>query len=326
WLAAVPLAMSLLFWFGVPVNVDSRFLLPAAVVALLPLAFVFRTGRVWNACVHAAFAAGVLWLVVGRHGVLPFALPWYMADWLSLEGIVGREYWLWFVAMEALAIALVFVLSRAPTRAAVALALACAAACVTFTAGSETWCIPDRCRFLTPSSIFLRSEMVIAWRWVSDHATHETIAYAGNNVPYPLFGDHLVNHVYYVNIDRHRDWRFDDYDRARRRRRDELAAADSLAVPSGVLLPLANPGVSQIDAVRPRYARVHGLRDAWIENLKARGASLLFVTVLSAYEIDYNWHDARGFPIEAAWAHADPEAFTLLYENALAQVYAVHAP
>jgi hypothetical protein len=326
WLAAAPLAMSLLFWFGVPDNVDARFLLPAAIVALLPLAFVFRAGRAWNIRVHAAFAAGVLWLVVGRHGVLPFALPWYMDGWLSLEGIVGRGYWLWFVAMELLAIALVCFLSRTPVRAAVALALVCAAACVTFTAGSETWCAPDRCRFLTPSSIFLRSEMIIAWRWVSDHMTDATIAYAGNNVPYPLFGDHLANRVYYVNIDRHRDWRFDDYDRARRRRRDELAAADSLAVPSGVLLPLANRGVSQIDAVRPRYARAHGMREAWIENLKARGATLLFVTPLSAYEIDYNWHDARGFPVEAAWAHSEPEAFTLLYENAQAQVYAVHAP
>jgi hypothetical protein len=68
------------------------------------------------------------------------------------------------------------------------------------------------------------------------------------------------------------------------------------------------------------------MREVWIENLKARGATLLFVTALSAYEIDYNWHDARGFPVEAAWAHSDPEAFTLLYENAQAKVYAVHAP
>jgi hypothetical protein len=96
-------------------------------------------------------------------------------------------------------------------------------------------------------------------------------------------------------------------------------------VPSGVLLPLEGDPMSQYAAVRPRFERVHGMRDAWIDNLKARGVGVLFVTALSAYEIDHNWHDARGFPIEAAWAQSDPEAFTLLYDNAQAEVYAVHA-
>jgi hypothetical protein len=325
-LAVAPAAMALLFWFGVPDNGDGRFLLPAAMLALLPFAFVFRKSRVWNACVHAAFAAGILWLVTGSNRVLPFALPWYMDGWLSLQGIVGREYWPWLLAMELAAVALVWSLRRTPGRAAAVMMTMCAAASVVFTIGSETWCVPDRCAFLTPSSIFLRSDMVVAWRWVSDHLAHATIANAGNNVPYPLFGDHLTNRVYYVNIDRHRDWRFDDYDRAHKRRRPEdPPATDPLAVPSGVLLPLAGDAVSQYAAVRPRFERVHGMRDAWIDNLKARGVGVLFVTALSAYEIDYNWHDARGFPIEAAWAQSDPEAFTLLYDNAQAEVYAVHA-
>jgi hypothetical protein len=326
-LAAAPPAMAALEWLGVPDNVDARFLLPVAIVALLPFAFAFRANRIWNACVHAAFAAGALWIVIGWRGELPFTLPWYMAGWLSLGGIVGRGYVAWFIVMELAAIALAWSLARAPIRAGAAVAIACAAACVTLTVGSERWCAPDRCRFLTPSSIFLRSDVVAAWRWVSAHTTHATIAYAGNNVPYPLFGDHLSNRVYYVNIDRHRDWRFEDYDHAHRRRRDdEPAPADRLAVPSGVLLPVENPGASQIDAVRPRYARFQGMRDAWIDNLKARKADVLFVTALSPYEIAYNWHDAGGFPVEAAWAQSNPELFTLVYENPQTQVYAVHAP
>src|SRR5262249_30653747 len=39
-LAIVPLLMVPLYWFGFPVNVDSRFLLPAIGPALLPLAFL----------------------------------------------------------------------------------------------------------------------------------------------------------------------------------------------------------------------------------------------------------------------------------------------
>ncbi|HEX3704437.1 MAG TPA: glycosyltransferase family 39 protein [Vicinamibacterales bacterium] len=325
-LAAAPAAMSLLFWFGVPDNVDSRLLVPAAIVALLPFAFVFRANRAWNACVHVALAAGVVWLVVGSSGALPFALPWYMADWLSLRGIVAYGYGRWFVAMELVALGLVWYLARTRRRAALALAGVCAA-CVVCAAGADRWCAPDRCRFLTPSSISLRSDVVLAWRWVSDHTTHAAIAYAGTNVPYPLFGDHLSNRVYYVNIDRHRDWRFDDYDRAHRRRRaNEPAPAQPLAVASGVLLPIDQAQVSQIDAVRPRLARANGLKDAWIENLKARGIDLLFVTALSPYEIDYNWHDAGGFPIEAKWAASDPAAFTLQLENTQVRIYAVHAP
>jgi len=324
-LAIAPAVMALLFWFGVPDNGDARFLLPAAMLALLPFAFVFREHRIWNACAHAVFAAGIVWLAVGWNRVLPFTRPWYMDGWLSLQGIVGREYWPCFIAMELAAIALVWILKSTPARAAIVAAAACAVGCVVFTAGSEQWCVPDRCSFLMPSSIFLRSDMVVAWRWVSDHATRATIANTGNNVPYPLFGDHLTNRVYYVNIDRHRDWRFDDYDRARKHRRaDDPPPTDPFAVPSGVLLPLDATTVSQFAAVRPRFERVHGMRDAWIQNLKARGVDLLFVTALSAYEIEYNWHDARGFPIEAAWAQSDPKVFTLVYENAQAQVYAVH--
>jgi hypothetical protein len=162
---------------------------------------------------------------------------------------------------------------------------------------------------------------------VTEHTSHATIAYAGNNVPYPLFGDHLTNRVCYVNIDRHRDWRFHDYDKAHRRRgHDDPEPAARLAVSSGVLTPGGSPSRRPADMVRPRYPRMAGDRDAWIQNLKGRGVDRLFVTTFSAYEIDYNWHDAGGFPIEAEWARSDPAGFTLLYENPQVRVFAVHPP
>src|SRR5262249_5493517 len=63
---AAPVAMVPLYWFGVPDNIDSRFLLPAAMLALVPFAFVFRANRAWNASMHVLLAAALLWLIVGR--------------------------------------------------------------------------------------------------------------------------------------------------------------------------------------------------------------------------------------------------------------------
>jgi hypothetical protein len=326
WLAAAPIVMSLLFWFGVPDNVDSRFLLAAAMLALLPFAFVFRASRTWNALAVALLAAGVCWLVVGRSGQLPGALPWYMTGWLSLGGIVGRSSLIWFAGMEAIALALAFVLIRAPRADLAALLVLCAAGSSLFAYGSDVWCVPSRCQFLTPTPIYLRTELIYAWRWVDDNVDGATIAYTGDNVPYPLFGDHLVNRVYYVNIDRHRDWRFDDYAKAHRHRRpDSASLANQYATPSGVLIPI-DEGAPQIDAVRPRFERWDGLREAWIDNLRARGVDLLFVMTLSPYEIDHNWHDARGFPIEATWAQSDSALFTRVFVNSRVQIFAVRAP
>jgi hypothetical protein len=163
--------------------------------------------------------------------------------------------------------------------------------------------------------------MIDGWQWVRDNVRGGTIAYAGNNIPYPLFGERLTNRVYYVNIDRHLDWRLHDYARAKQRRRDDAPDdSERLATASGVLRPAA-PTVD--GAVRPRAARMQGYRDAWLANLKALHVTHLFVTSLSAYEIDYMWHDAGGFPIEAAWAERDPDAFVLAYANPQVQVYEV---
>ena len=50
---------------------------------------------------------------------LPFALPWYMGGWLSLQGMVARPYWLPFVGLALLAVAVVQVFARTASRATV---------------------------------------------------------------------------------------------------------------------------------------------------------------------------------------------------------------
>jgi hypothetical protein len=66
-----------------------------------------------------------------------------------------------------------------------------------------------------------------------------------------------------------------------------------------------------------------GFREAWVYNLQASGATHLFVAALSAYEIDYLWHDEGGFPIENLWASSDAMNFSLVYENPQVRIYAV---
>jgi hypothetical protein len=97
-----------------------------------------------------------------------------------------------------------------------------------------------------------------------------------------------------------------------------------LATSSGLLKPLPGPAQWHVDAVRPRYERMEGNRDAWVRNLKSLGVEYLFVSVLSAYEIDYMWHTDAGLPIEDEWARADPKGFSVVYENPEVRVFSVH--
>src|SRR5262249_50030574 len=132
----------------------------------------------------------------------------------------------------------------------------------------------------------------------------------------------LTNRVVYVNIDGRPGWRFHDYDRAFRSGRF-APLPPLLATSSGELLPV-NPrfGPSR-GANRPRYERMDGIRDAWIDNLRRMHVDYLFVSSLSAYEIDNEWHNSGGFPIEEEWARADPRAFRLEYENPQVRVFSI---
>ena len=73
--------------------------------------------------------------------------------------------------------------------------------------------------------------------------------------------------------------------------------------------------------MRPRYERMQGDRNAWSRNLRVLGVDHLFISALSAYEIDNVWHNDYGFPIEDEWARADPQAFALVYENPQVRIY-----
>lgn len=318
-LVLAPFLMSLLYWFGVPDNVDSRFLLPAAMLAQLPLAFVFVSNRRWNAVIHGLYAAGLLWALVGLETEIPAHVPWFMGGWLNLRGLVSLNY---LIALIGLALASAVLLGASRRRQLHASLIAA----VLFGAailgrGALTWCLPDRCEYLRTTSIFLRPSFVDAWQWTEAHLSGVSVAYVGNNVPYPLMGSRLENRVRYVNIDRHTNWRFHDYARAAGQRQTPPEGR-TLATSSGVLRPVLSSG-GGVDAVRPRFERMSGDPQAWTNNLLAGGVDFVFISALSAYEIDNNWHNEGGFPIEDEWARADPQTFNVVYENPQVRIYAI---
>jgi hypothetical protein len=322
YVVGIPFAIVTLFWLAVPDNGDSRFMLPAVAVAMVPLTFSFSTDRRWNACLYAAYVSSAIWIVVGAQRQLPMSLPWFMGDWLALDGLVSPASLPLFGAATVLSAGLVYGLRRRPAHALPVVTAAICAGCAALVISAKTSFARDGSSLLTLSPTYIRAGMIDGWTWVHRNIAHATIANTGNNVPYPLFESDLANRVYYVNIDRHGDWRFHDY--ARGRKDAAVDAPGRLARASGQLMPLP-PGGTAASACRPRYERWDGYRDAWLGNLRSAAVTHLFVSVLSAYEVDFVSHNAGGFPIEDDWARADP-AFTLVYENGQVRIYGLAQP
>ena len=316
--ALVPFLICPLFWLVLPDNADSRFLLPAVVVAPVLPAFAFGSSRRLNGCLHAVYILAAVWLIVGVQQQIPATLPWFMGDWLALDGIVAPDSIGVFAAASAATLCIALVAARLRISPWWVAAAVCAGA-IGLTIG---WPMPTATNLtlLSLSPTFVRAGMITGWEWTAANVRDSVIANTGNNVPYALFGDHLTNRVEYINIDRHANWRFHDYARARTR---GLLGTHSFAEPSGQLMPLVRENTY---ASRPRFERWEGDRDAWIANLRAAGVSHLFVTVLSAYELGFNWHNEGGFPIEDAWARDDPARFRLIYENGQVRLYTVAQP
>ena len=321
YVCVAPIIMLGLFWFGIPDNADSRFLLPAVALAMVPLTFAFGSGSRRDALLQALYLSGAAWLIVGSSRQIPMALPWFMGDWLALDGLVSRQWLPFFAAGAIVTIGVAYPVSRRPERSLPLLTMVFIVGCAVLgvAAGRAAARSDESPLRLSPTHI--RAGFIDGWDWVHRSLAGARLANTGNNLPYPLFGERLANQVYYVNIDRHADWRFHDY--ARVRARSGAAASHDLAEPSGQLMPLAGPAA---DASRPRYERREGNPEAWVRNLRDAKITHLFVSVLSAYELGYVRHNEGGFPVEDDWAKANPRIFSLLYDNGQTRIYAVATP
>jgi hypothetical protein len=313
-----------LYWFGVPVNTDARFLMPAVAPALVPLAFVPRMSARWAAPVHVVYLVAVMWALVGFHGAIPFAgTPWYMRGWLALDGLLMPAFIPWFVAVMVFIVMGWQLASSSSASWAVPLTtLAVVLPTAALAAGARSWCRPSLCDYVDASSPSIRPTLISSWEWMDGRVVHATVAYTGINLPYPLAGPTLSNRVVYVNIDGHPRWRFHDYDRAYRSGRFR-PSPPYLAKASGELMTIDDDRQWSGGALRPRYERLQGDQAAWIGNLQVLGVTHVFIAALSAYEVDYVWHNAEGFPIEDEWAKADPRTFEVVYENRDVRIYAV---
>jgi hypothetical protein len=272
-----------------------------------------------------AVASHVRFWTLAALVVLPAAMP---ADRLcpspSVADVAIRTGLLAFIVLTAVARVAFWLARDRLWTAPIAVTIAGAAA-VALAIGAETWCAPSRCDFLNVAFPHLRLGFLCGSRWLDANAGDANVAYTGINLPFPQAGSHLARVVSYVNIDRHANWRFDDCARAFRCAHDRGDPPPSaLARPSGLLMA-ALPHGNWVDALRPRFDRMSGSRDAWWNNLEARGIRYVFIATLDSYEVDYVWHNAQGFPIEDEWARADG-TLHLAYENADVRIYEVARP
>ena len=136
-------------------------------------------------------------------------------------------------------------------------------------------------------------ELAAAWAWFRANVAYDHVAYAGNNLAFPLAGQHLANRVAYVNV---------------------------AAGPAARLHDFGPPGDGTAE---PAPYRRGASVDAWVANLLATGTHVLFVAALDPIVRRTIVADADGFPIERAWADARPDVFRLRYASGAARVYAV---
>ena len=134
-----------------------------------------------------------------------------------------------------------------------------------------------------------------AWAYAGQHLHGRRIAYAGSNLPLPLWGWRLDNQVRYVNV-------------------------------SGKLADLLHdfpPLPAGTSTAEPAPERAHPDLAAWLANLTAAGTDALFVARLYPDVAPSMPHDGDGFPTERAWADAQPGRFRLAFATPDVRIYDV---
>ncbi|HEU5115324.1 MAG TPA: 4-amino-4-deoxy-L-arabinose transferase, partial [Isosphaeraceae bacterium] len=101
-----------------------------------------------------------------------------------------------------------------------------------------------------------------------------TIAYAGTDIPYYLFGSDLKNNVVYVNIDDHPSWLMHDYHRTASERGEPVLWETS----------------------RPGWGRLNADINAWVQNLADAQVDYLVVARCRPEQGPFNIADEEGFP------------------------------
>ena len=299
WLVAIQAvwAVTMFFWV-LPHNSQVRLLMPA-----MPLWFL-----VWIPVLRRARAPARKWIEAGSGILLLFAFS--MAVKHRVEWLISPSAPAWQPLLRrAIGLAVVTTLT-----ALALMVLAQAAARIRWMRrgllglGGATllsiWPLGERYVHESRYSIFERSYgplVPLVWRRFDSPERLCTIAYTGQNIPYPFTGRAHQNRVRYVNVSGAQADRFHDFHRSARHWADWHLSASH----------------------KPAYYRRAPDVDQWLRNLGTLGADYLAIYRLNAAEAAYIEHDAEGFPIEAMWAEEWPHVFRPVVRRSRLQVFEI---
>lgn len=141
-------------------------------------------------------------------------------------------------------------------------------------------------------------DAISAWAWMNNNTTGKNIAYAGRPVPFPLYGTHFKNNVYYVSVNKTDPLQLHYFPNARYKWGYDFLSLHRNLEEKGNYRE--NPDIN-----------------IWLGNLFKRNIDYLFV---------YSLHQIKGieFPVEDNWALADPVRFKPVFSNATIHIYKIN--
>jgi hypothetical protein len=136
-----------------------------------------------------------------------------------------------------------------------------------------------------------------AWDWLNANTVGNNIAYAGRPVPFPLYGEHFKNNVFYVSVNNTDPVKLYYFPQSFYRWGKDFTSVHKSFEDKG------------------NY-RADGSYSVWLDNILRREADYLFV---------YSLHQTKmiEFPMEDAWARAHPDKFSLVFSNQTIRIYKV---
>jgi hypothetical protein len=298
-----------LYWLLIPYRTQQRFMLQAAGLAAVPLAFLFDRSNVWR-----VVGVGLLAIHLVTPSNWPFLPPRAQPPWsltrsipvnidaplripLDLEGWraagesrSGQPYLAVRLGLLVASLGLAWLWNRAGGGRAVMARLVAAGATIGVLVGFGAWIWWGVGASRATYPLFDYFE---AWTRLdlASGSRGTRVAYAGTNLPFFLMGRDLRNDVFYVSVDDKPGWLLHDYHRE--------------AVLRGENAVWETP--------RPGWDRLHPSYGHWVENLRRQGIRILVVARANRYDGAYNLADEEGFPIERVWADEHPERFVPLY-------------
>lgn len=290
----LPAAMAAVFHFLIPYDY-ARFVLAlcglSSAVLLVPLC-ISRRGIA--AAVQVAICAALLAMAVVDADRAALLLPCHVIQRLEPSFAVWGTLALGCAGVVLCGAVALFHLSRG-LRTLLTAVTACSA--FLFIAAAGMVADLGGAHFTKPFRTLWEPYVLVHQRYPGS-----SVAVAGTNRSFLLYGRDFSNRVRYVNVNANRDRLFHDH------------VANYMGSP-GELVP-GYQGAA--------YYRRNADYEAWLANLQAFGADILVVERLTPENIGKGYaRDPGGFPLEALWAEQHGEKFKRVYASQLIRIYEI---